>query len=348
MVTGILFLSIGVGSQLMNIAFGLWFSEVFVFFAAPFLLLRLTGYDAFKTAGLSRPWVAGAAFGYLVGAVNFFAYVVPLQILSQKVAPKALIEMFDVSGIFKQQTPLELFGVLTGVCLAAPLCEEFFFRGVIQRGAQKQFGTAGALVFTAGVFSAFHMDPIGFLARFELGLLFGVLMIRSGSIWPGVFAHLANNSVSVALYFASKGDDSEESLAVWIPFAVMVAGVPVMWGLWTLAKRWRGALTAPWTAHEVSKPVAHIPTLIGGWVLAGLIAVATLVTVDGQGVRLNLIDAFNPLKEPKPADGETAKVSWEALYTLRREVRRGHAKLDEYEVARKAAMADRKSQTKKP
>jgi uncharacterized protein len=306
-------------------------------------VLRLNGYDAFKAAGVGRPYWAGAAFGCALGAVNFFAFVVPLQILSQKVAPQALLEMFDVSGIFKQQTPLELFGVITGVCLAAPFCEEFFFRGVLQRGAQKQFGAVRGLVITSVLFSAFHMDPIGFLARFELGLLFGVLMIRSGSIWPGVFAHLANNSVSVGLYFASKGDDSEEHLAVWIPFAMMAVGAPAMWGLWTMGKRWRSALTPPWTAHEVAKPVAHIPTLVGGWVLAGLVAVAALVTVDGQGVRLNLIDVLNPLKEPKPAEGAAAKQSWEAIYALRREVRRGAAKLNEYEVARKAAIADRKS-----
>ena len=91
MLTGFLFIAIGVPSQLMNVGFGLWFSEVFVFFAAPYIVLRLSGYDAFKAVGLSRPWLAGAAFGFLVGAVNFFALVIPLQIFSQSLAPKALI-----------------------------------------------------------------------------------------------------------------------------------------------------------------------------------------------------------------------------------------------------------------
>ena len=231
MLTGFLFITIGVASQLVNIAFGLWFAEVFVFFAAPFLVLRLSGYDALKAAGASTPWLAGAAFGFFVGALNFFAAVVPLQIVSQSLAPKALVEMFDISGIFKQQTPIELFGVVAGVCVAAPFCEEFFFRGLMQRGAQTQLGSKRALIVTAVVFSAFHLDPIGFLARCELGFVFGLLMLRSGSIWPGVFAHLANNSISVAIYFGSKGSDSEDDLAWWVPIAMIAVGAPLLFAL---------------------------------------------------------------------------------------------------------------------
>jgi membrane protease YdiL (CAAX protease family) len=339
--TGFLFITVGVGAQMSNIAFGLWFAEVFVFFAAPFVVLRMAGYDAFKTAGLSRPWVAGAVYGFVLGAVNFFAVVVPLQIISQRIAPKALVEMFDVSGIFKQQTPFELFGVVTGVCLAAPFCEEFFFRGLMQRGAEKALGARRALLATSIVFSAFHLDPIGFLARCELGFIFGLLMLRAGSIWPGVFAHLANNSVSVAIYFATRGSDEEEDLAWWMPLAMFAAGAPLMYGLWQLGKRWAAALTPPWRAEEVARPVRHTPTLVAGWVLAALLSFAALVTFDGQGVRLNLFDTLHPLKEPKKTDSEEARQQWEALFALRKEVRRGDAKLSEYEAARRAAIADR-------
>ncbi len=344
MLTGFLFITIGVASQLVNIAFGLWFAEVFVFFAAPFIVLRLAGYDAFKTAGLSKPWVAGAAFGFVVGAINFFAAVVPLQIVSQALAPKVLVEMFDISGIFKQQTAFELAGVVTGVCLAAPFCEEFFFRGLKQRGAQQQLGARWAVIATALVFSAFHLDPIGFLARAELGLVFGVLALKSGSVWPGIFAHLANNSISVAIYFGTRGSpETDDEMPWWAPLIMVGVGVPLLFGLYRVAQRWEPALKAPWRAADVGKPLKSWPNLVVGWALAGLIAIAALVTVDGIGVRLNLVDAFAPLKEPKKTDSDESKQAWETLYALRKEVRSGHAKLNEYEVARKAAIADRLS-----
>ena len=344
--TGFAFITIGVASQVANIAFGLWFAEVFVFFGVPYLVMRLSGYEAFRTAGVSRPWLAGALFGLAVGVVNFFALVVPLQILSQALAPKALIEMFDVSGIFKQQTPVELFGVVTGVCLAAPFCEEFFFRGLMQRGAVSTLGTRRALIVTAVVFSAFHLDPVGFLARAELGLVFGILAIRSGSIWPGVFAHLANNSISVAIYFATRSSEVDDELPGWAPVVMVVVGVALLFALARLAAAVPSILTAPFRAEDTMRRVKSIPTLLVGWVLAGLLAFAALVTVDGPGVRLNVADALAPLKEPKKGESEEWRKSWDALYALRKEVRRGSAKLQEYEAARRAAIADRKTKAK--
>ncbi len=343
MLTGFLFITLGVASQLVNIAFGLWFAEVFVFFGAPYLVMRLSGYDAFRTAGVSRPWLAGAAFGLAIGVINFFALVVPLQVLSQALAPKALVELFDVSGIFKQQTPVELFGVVTGVCLAAPFCEEFFFRGLMQRGAVATLGTRRAVIVTAIVFSAFHLDPVGFLARVELGIVFGILAVRSGSIWPGVFAHLANNSVSVAIYFATRGSEVDDELPAWAPVAMLVVGVALLFALARLALGVPSILTPPFRAEDTARKLKSVPNLLIGWALAGLIAVAALVTVDGPGVRLNLVDALNPLKEPKKGEREGWRQSWDALYALRKEVRSGSAKLNEYEAARKAAIADRKT-----
>lgn len=337
-VTGILFITAGVLAQLANIGFGLWWAELFVFLGVPYVGLRLAGYDAPRTAGLGRPWLGGVVIGFAAGAINFFALVVPLQVLSQKLAPKALLELFDVSGIFKQQTQVELALVLGGVCLAAPFCEEFFFRGLMQRGAEKAFGPGRALIVTAVVFSAFHMDPIGFLARVELGLLFGWLMLRSGSVWPGIFAHFANNSISVGLYFASKGGSEEGDLAWWVPSVMLLIGVPLLAVALRLGQRW---LSAPVRADDVPGPGARAPALIAAWIGAGILAFGVLFAVDARGVQLNLVDALTPLKEPKPADGDQAKQSWESLSALRKEVRRGQASVEEYQLARKAAIADR-------
>lgn len=340
--TGACFVTLGVASQLINIAFGMWFSELFIFLGVPFLVLRLAGYDGFRTAGLSRPWAAGALFGFVAGAVNFFALVVPLQFLSQSVAPKALVEMFDVSGIFKRQTPLELVAVVLGVCLAAPFCEEFFFRGLLQRGLQKVMSGVRALVLTGFIFSAFHFDPVGFLARWELGILFGLLMLRSGSIWPGVFAHLANNAVSVGLYFASAGSEADEDLVWWVPLAMFAVGAPLLWLVLKLPERWPAAMTPAFVAVDTPRP-ARPARLVGAWALAAGVAVGVLFAADYRGIRLNLVDAFHPLKEPKKVQGAQRMQAWEALYVLRAEVRSGSAKLEEYEAARKAAIADRAS-----
>ena len=40
------------------------------------------------------------------------------------------------------------------------------------------------MLVTAVIFSAFHFDPVGFVARVEFGVLFGALRLYTGSLWP--------------------------------------------------------------------------------------------------------------------------------------------------------------------
>lgn len=82
--------------------------------------------------------------------------------------------------------------------------EEFLFRGVIQRGLTKwknnpHFG----IWISAFIFSALHMQFLGFLPRFLIGGFFGYLFLWSGSIWLPVIAHFINNALAVVLIFTS-------------------------------------------------------------------------------------------------------------------------------------------------
>ena len=96
-----------------------------------------------------------------------------------------------------------LFGltILTvGVC--AGICEEFFFRGGLQRLLQEWFKNPHAAIWvTAAVFSIVHLDPYGFLPRLLLGALLGYAGFWSGSLWLPILLHVLNNSAMAALEF---------------------------------------------------------------------------------------------------------------------------------------------------
>ncbi len=85
--------------------------------------------------------------------------------------------------------------------------EELFFRGILQEHLRQGFrNTHLAVVVTALAFSFFHFQFQGFIPRFFLGLLFGYLMVWSGSIWVPVLAHFINNGSAVLVEFlAQKG-----------------------------------------------------------------------------------------------------------------------------------------------
>lgn len=92
------------------------------------------------------------------------------------------------------------------VALLPALGEEFLFRGILQRLFREITGNVHmAILLTAILFSAIHMQFFGFFPRMMLGMLFGYLLYWSGSLWVPVLAHLINNGAAVLFaYFAGK------------------------------------------------------------------------------------------------------------------------------------------------
>jgi uncharacterized protein len=84
--------------------------------------------------------------------------------------------------------------------------EELLFRGVIQRiftGWTKSHHWG--IWISAILFSALHIQFYGFIPRLLLGVLFGYLLVWSGSMWLPIIAHFFNNAFAVlALYLIDK------------------------------------------------------------------------------------------------------------------------------------------------
>ena len=89
--------------------------------------------------------------------------------------------------------------ILSVLALAVltPLAEEIFFRGFVQRGLVNRWGPVPGLVVSAAVFSGLHFSPAVLLPVFVTGLLLGALYWRTGSLWPCIAVHAAQNFVAV-------------------------------------------------------------------------------------------------------------------------------------------------------
>lgn len=328
-----LFLFVGIPSQILQPAFGVWFNEIFVFLGVPWVLLRLSGRDPVRYPRATAPDLGMCALAFLVGTANFFALVIPIQSVVQMFVPSWLKDLFDSSQIFKNQTPLELGLIVAGVGIAAPVCEEYFFRGVFQNllapRARAPVGALLVITLTAVVFSAFHLDPVGFLARVELGALFGYLFYRTGSLWPGVMAHAANNLVSTVLYFVAKDfADSDESPDWRVLAGMVLVGAPVVLALL------RSTIRKAAPSHEEPAPPAgptpSFGTLAWPWILGGCVSFLLLFAVDRRGVALNVYDQIVPLPPERASDPAETKREREELQKLRSEARAGRVPLDRY------------------
>lgn len=89
-----------------------------------------------------------------------------------------------------------------------PLVEELLFRGVLLSALLQRWGTAAAVLLSSLVFALAHLPGLGWQAfalpdLLLLALALAWLRLRSGSIWPSVVAHGANNLLAVAAWFVA-------------------------------------------------------------------------------------------------------------------------------------------------
>jgi uncharacterized protein len=94
-------------------------------------------------------------------------------------------------------------GVLSAalVCVVAPICEEFLFRGYIFTALRNWRGTAVAALITALLFGGVHAGSaplLDLVPLAALGLGLCLLYRYTGSLYPCMAAHSLNNSVAFA------------------------------------------------------------------------------------------------------------------------------------------------------
>jgi len=143
---------------------------------------------------------------YVVGgAVVLFAFrsavLAGAAALEVPFAPPRLTDTgFDTRAFALALIPLSLFVV-------AP-CEELFFRGVLQRYLGETVSTTGAILGAGTLFGLVHLpsylsySPLGaavsLFVVFVVGLGFGYLYERTGSLWVAVGVHGVYNALIMA------------------------------------------------------------------------------------------------------------------------------------------------------
>ena len=120
------------------------------------------------------------------------------------------------------------------VSIFAPIFEEWLCRGMVLRGLlnyQKADGTRGlkpvwAIVISAAFFAIIHMNPWQAIPAFALGLLFGYVYYKTGSLKLTMLMHFTNNTAALLLSQFANLDTVESwldlmPLPVYIILAVM-------------------------------------------------------------------------------------------------------------------------------
>jgi sodium transport system permease protein len=142
---------------------------------------------------------------------RYFALAIALVVTLNPVVNelRPLVEnLFPIPSVIKvslgqmmSQAPSLGVAVLI-FALVPAICEEFAFRGFILSGLEHQHRTRSAILLAALLFGFLHVLLSLFQQLFNatlLGIVLGVLAVRSRSILPGIVFHFLNNALGVIL-----------------------------------------------------------------------------------------------------------------------------------------------------
>ncbi len=87
------------------------------------------------------------------------------------------------------------------VALIPAFGEELLFRGTILKLTNDVVKNLHwAVIISAALFSAFHLQFYGFLPRFALGLILGYIFVITNNLWIPMFIHFINNAAAITVY----------------------------------------------------------------------------------------------------------------------------------------------------
>lgn len=130
----------------------------------------------------------------------------------------------------------DLFFYLFITAALPAVFEEFTHRGVLLSGLEDRGSEYTAVILSALFFGLMHENPSQMIYATFGGILFALVVLKTGTILPAMVAHFANNAVAVFLdYSTQKGTrfgvwyesltSSANALSFLLTVVVMVAGI---------------------------------------------------------------------------------------------------------------------------
>jgi len=122
----------------------------------------------------------------------------------------------------KSLTNGPLWASLISVSIFAPLFEEWLCRGLVLRGLLSKMNPAGAICISAAFFAILHMNPWQAIPAFILGLLFGYVYYRTGSLKLTMLMHCVNNTFATIFSRIPAFEEAETFMDILCPWKYAV------------------------------------------------------------------------------------------------------------------------------
>ena len=166
-----------------------------LFFIVPYIYARVKNYDTISLFRLRMvplsviilSFIGGIALSILIDEVDrIIGMLLPM--------PDWIEEMMQPLVV---ESTSDWILAISGVVLAAGFAEESLFRGFIQVSLEERGDVTKAVLFSAGTWALIHIVPYWAIQIFIIGMVFGFLSWRTGSIIPSAIMHALYNLIAL-------------------------------------------------------------------------------------------------------------------------------------------------------
>ena len=194
---GISLLTIGAFVQRRELYSGLLITEYILILLPCLLFLKIKRAPIKETLRLNR---IGLKQIILVIAITIFTY--PLAVFFQAI-------FIGLLNIFKDLMPttvpmpndkIQYIISFFIIAVSPGICEEVMFRGVIM-DTYSSLGYKKSIIISALLFGIFHFNLMNFIGPTILGIVFGIMVYKTNSIYSSIIGHTANNGIALTIGF---------------------------------------------------------------------------------------------------------------------------------------------------
>ena len=182
-----------------RVAWGWAITSAALFVAVSFIASRQRPAGFTRRVGLGKPNVDDLWLPALAVAAVYLASGLYIRVVEALDIEVLLTEPGGLEVTVRDTWALALYGVTT--VIAAPVGEEFFYRGLVFSGLTR-WGFIPAALVSSILFALSHVDAATLIPFTVAGLTMCWLYWRSGSLWDAIAFHVLFNLLSYILLLA--------------------------------------------------------------------------------------------------------------------------------------------------
>lgn len=201
LILAIFLLFIGSYVQSVEIYSGLLITEYILILLPSLLFLKIKGYSIKGVLRLNK-----INFKQILMIITITVCTYPLAVFLQSISINIINKFTDVIPTevpLPENSPQYLISLFI-IAISPGICEEIMFRGIIL-DAYESIGRKRSIVISASLFAIFHFTIFNMVGPLLLGIVFGIMVYQTNSIYSSIIGHIVNNGIAITIgYYMNK------------------------------------------------------------------------------------------------------------------------------------------------